>query len=159
MIEKEWLNYFFYIMVSINQIIPGVSTGQFISRDKREMAKHMRQHMTVAEKCFWNAVRKRRFPGLRFRRQQVIDGFIADFYCNELRMVIEIDGGIHEKQKDYDKLRDQIINQRGIKVLRFKNEDVINRIEWVLKTIVGHDPTQPSPKALGEGEKGGVCLN
>ena len=60
----------------------------------------------MAEKCFWNAVKTDRFMGLHFRRQQVIHGFIADFYCEELKLVVEIDGGIHEEQKDYDKLRD-----------------------------------------------------
>jgi very-short-patch-repair endonuclease len=137
---------------------PGISTGHLINREKLEMAKWMRQHMTYAERCFWNAVRKRRYPGLRFRRQQIIDGFIADFYCNKLNLVIEIDGGIHEAQKDYDELRDRIINDKGINIMRFKNEDVINKIDWVLKQIVGNVPTQPCPKALGEGERAGSCL-
>jgi len=91
--------------------------------------------MTLAEKCFWNAVKTDRFMGLHFRRQQIIHGFIADFYCEELNLVVEIDGGIHEEQKDYDKLRDQIINQYGIKVIRFANEEVVNKNDWVLSKI------------------------
>lgn len=55
-------------------------------------------------------------------------------------MVVEIDGGIHEQQKDYDKLRDYIINQRGIKVLRFKNEDVVNKFDWVKQQILDLTP-------------------
>lgn len=59
----------------------------------------------MAEKCFWNAVKTDRFMGLHFRRQQIIHGFIADFYCEELNVVVEVDGGIHEEQKDYDLTR------------------------------------------------------
>lgn len=91
--------------------------------------------MTLAEKCFWNAVKTDRFMGLHFRRQQIIHGFIADFYCEELNLVVEIDGGIHEEQKDYDKLRDQIINRYGIRIIRFTNEEVLNNGDWVLSRI------------------------
>ena len=80
-------------------------------------------------------VRHNNFMGFQFRRQQIIHGFIADFYCNDLNLVVEIDGGVHEQQKDYDKLRDYIINQYGIRIIRFKNEDVINRSDWVMERL------------------------
>ena len=95
----------------------------------------MRRNMTLAERCFWNAVRANKFMGYQFRRQQIIHGFIADFYCNDLNLVVEIDGGVHELQKDYDKLRDYIINQHGIKVIRFSNEDVINHGDQVMDRL------------------------
>ena len=88
--------------------------------------------MTYGERCFWNMVRNNQINGLRFRRQQVIHGFIADFYCNQINLVVEIDGGIHEQQKDYDELRTKIINQHYIKVIRFTNEEVIDKSDWVL---------------------------
>ncbi len=110
--------------------------------------------MTYGERCFWNAFRKNQLKGFRFRRQQVIHGFIADFYCNQLNLVVEIDGGIHEEQKDYDKLRDMIISQYGIKVLRFTNEQVIDHMDNVIEQILT-EPHPPSPHWRGtKGEVG-----
>ena len=108
---------------------------QKIKNEKLEMAKAMRRRMTLGERCFWNMVRNEKVLGLHFRRQQVLHGFIADFFCNDLNLVVEVDGGIHEQQKDYDELRTKIINQYGIKVLRFTNEEVINKSDWVLKKL------------------------
>jgi very-short-patch-repair endonuclease len=118
---------------------PKGSTGlirlQKVKNDKLVLAKYFRQHMTFGEKCFWNMVRKNQVNGFRFRRQQVIHGFVADFYCNQINLVVEIDGGIHEQQKDYDKLRTQIINQHGIQVIRFTNEEVVNKSDLVLAKL------------------------
>lgn len=108
---------------------------QKIKNEKLELAKSMRRRMTLAERGFWNMVRNEKVLGLHFRRQQVIHGFIADFFCNDLNLVVEIDGGIHEQQKDYDKLRTKIINQYGIKVIRFTNEEIINKSDWVLQKL------------------------
>jgi very-short-patch-repair endonuclease len=74
--------------------------------------------------------------GLQLRRQQVIHGFIADFYCNQINLVVEIDGGIHEQQQDYDQLRDYIMKQYGIRVVRFTNEEIVNKSEWVADKIL-----------------------
>jgi very-short-patch-repair endonuclease len=126
----------------------GVSTGRRIKNEKLELAKKMRREMTYAEKCFWNGVRSRKMHGLKFRRQQVIEGIIADFYCNELRLIVEIDGGIHETQKDYDKLRDWIISRNDITVLRFSNEEVVKQFDIVAKRIGELRP--PSPDLSGE---------
>lgn len=109
---------------------------QKIKNEKLELAKKMRRRMTLGERCFWNIVRHDKVANLHFRRQQIIHGFIADFYCNDINLVVEIDGGIHEEQKDYDKLRDSIINQHGIKVIRFTNEDVLNKGDWVKERIL-----------------------
>ena len=118
---------------------PKGSTGlirqQRIKNNKLLLAKDFRQHMTYGERCFWNMVRKNQINGLRFRRQQIIHGFIADFYCNQINLVVEIDGGIHEQQKDYDELRTKIINQHYIKVIRFTNEEVIDKSDWVLQKL------------------------
>ncbi|MDQ7797666.1 MAG: DUF559 domain-containing protein [Candidatus Edwardsbacteria bacterium] len=114
---------------------PGICTGHHVKTEKHELAKKMRRNMTYAEKCFWNSVRNNKFLGYQFRRQQIVHGFIADFYCNDLNLVVEIDGGVHEEQKDYDKLRDYIINQYGIKVIRFSNQEIIDKCDLVLKRI------------------------
>jgi very-short-patch-repair endonuclease len=113
----------------------GLIQFQKIKPDKLALAKYFRSHMTYAEKCFWNMARRNQIEGLQFRRQQIIHGFIADFYCNQINLVIEIDGGIHEQQKDYDKLRDHIITACGIKVIRFTNEEVLNKSDWVLQKL------------------------
>ncbi len=91
--------------------------------------------MTPAEQCFWNMVRRNQIEGLQFRRQQIIHGFIADFYCNQINLVVEIDGGIHEQQKDYDELREHIISACDINVIRFTNEEVMNNRDWVVKRL------------------------
>ena len=128
----------------------GVSTGRRIKNEKLGLAKKMRREMTYAERCFWNGVRNRKVNGLKFRRQHVIDGFIADFYCNELRLIVEVDGGVHETQKDYDRLRDYIISRNNITIIRFSNEVVVNNFTMVVKRI--RELTHPSPDLSGEGQ-------
>jgi very-short-patch-repair endonuclease len=83
--------------------------------------------MTEAEKVFWGMVRGRKMFGLKFRRQQVIDGFIVDFYCDSLGLCVEIDGSVHEseEQREYDRNRDEVLALRGLKVLRFSNDEVL----------------------------------
>ncbi len=65
----------------------------------------------------------------------MIHGFIADFYCNAKRVVVEIDGGIHESQKDYDLLREMLIKKHGVKIIRFSNEEVINNPDSVSEKL------------------------
>ena len=105
------------------------------SQQKRAMAKEMRQAMTAAEALLWQRVRRNQCGGLHFRRQQVIDGFIADFYCHSAAMIVEVDGAIHNNRQDYDRSRDEIIVARGIRVLRFTNDRVISDINGVLEEI------------------------
>ena len=108
-----------------------------------EMCRRFRREATPTERRFWKQFRNRQFVGYKFLRQHPISFswgketkfFIADFYCHEAKLVIEIDGGIHESQKDYDKLRDRIINYLGYKVIRFSNEEVVNNIDKVLNQL------------------------
>lgn len=99
--------------------------------------------MTHAEKVFWEHVRRRRFDKLRFRRQQIIDGFIVDFYCPKLKLIIEIDGEIHAHQKEYDAMREAVLKRRGLKIIRLKNEDVLSDPEAVLEKVLGFNPSRP----------------
>lgn len=103
---------------------------------KQARAQQMRREQTPAEILLWQQLRANRLGGLRFRRQQVLDGFIADFYCHQAGLVIEIDGGIHEKQTDYDALRDRIIAARGLQILRFSNEQVLSQLDVMLAQIL-----------------------
>ena len=112
---------------------------------KRECAKTMRHVMTPAEACLWAELRGNRCGGLHFRRQQIIDGFIADFYCHDVGLVSEVDGSIHQLQEDYDILRDRIISARGLHILRFPNERLFTELSSVLREIqrVAHNIRQP----------------
>jgi very-short-patch-repair endonuclease len=97
----------------------------------------LRHTMTAAEKVLWNELKNRKLMGLKFRRQHPIHCYIADFYCHEQKLVIEVDGGIHddEGQIEHDTTRTEELNHFGIKLLRFKNEEVLLNIEKVLEKI------------------------
>lgn len=100
-------------------------------------ARELRKSMTVAEEILWRHLRNGKLDGLKFRRQHPIDIFIADFYCPQKRLVIELDGGIHDNidQKEYDEGRTFELEEKGYKLIRFKNEEVVNDIENVLFRI------------------------
>lgn len=105
------------------------------SPQKRSLAKGMRRNMTDEEALLWKHLRRNQLRGLHFRRQQVIDGFIADFYCHAAGIVVEVDGLVHDSRREYDHNRDEILSSRGLKVLRFTNEAVTNDLETVLDEI------------------------
>ena len=90
-----------------------------------QRAKELRNRTTKAEELLWNCLRNKKL-GFKFRRQHPINRFIADFYCHEKRLVIEIDGGNHDRpeNKQYDENRTAELDRFGIKVIRFKNRDV-----------------------------------
>jgi very-short-patch-repair endonuclease len=88
--------------------------------------------MTDTERMLWTRLR-RNGVGPQFRRQQIIYGFVADFYCHSAALAIEIDSPSHDPE--YDRERDRIFAEHGIRVLRFTNDDVRNRIGWVLAQI------------------------
>ena len=102
-----------------------------------ERAKAMRENMTDAEEAVWKLLKSKNMLGLRFKPQHPIDIFIADFYCHQLKLVIEIDGGIHKskEQKEYDIGRTAELEQWGIKVIRFSNEEVENNIHQIKNEI------------------------
>ena len=92
---------------------------------KLELARHFRKNPTESEDAVWQMLRNRQIKNLKWRRQQVIAGFIADFYCAELNVVLEIDGSVHDNEevKEYDEFRTSVFASRGIRVFRLKNED------------------------------------
>ena len=114
----------------------GVTRGQSVVPEKLDRARSFRKTMTGAESILWNALRGNGLDGLHFRRQQIIDGFIADFYCSKRKLVVEIDGAIHERQVEQDSCRSKVFEERRLKVLRFSNDDVEKRLAWVLERIV-----------------------
>ena len=99
-------------------------------------ARELRRNLTEAEGRLWSRLRNRQLGGLKFRRQHPIGPFIADFYCAEYRLVIEIDGDIHETQTEQDLARTMQFEDHGFRVIRFRNSQVEDEIELVLTDIV-----------------------
>lgn len=101
----------------------------------RQRAKELRWQMTPAEIALWERLKTKQLYGLKFRRQHPLHHFILDFYCHAHQLVVEVDGGIHQQQRDYDESRTEWLTQRGFKVIRFTNEEVLNDIETILQQI------------------------
>ncbi|MFS8923526.1 DUF559 domain-containing protein, partial [Synechococcus sp. B60.1] len=141
------------------------------SRELIARARQLRREATTAERLLWEFLRDRRLLGRKFRRQHPIGQFIADFFCDDARLIIEIDGGVHREptQQERDRLREEILRKHGFAVLRFTNDQVLDQTEQVLREIANyvathsyehptpHPPT-PSPEAWGEGDQGGEGL-
>ncbi|MDQ1314284.1 MAG: hypothetical protein QG662_393 [Pseudomonadota bacterium] len=132
-----------------------------------EHARELRAHQTDAEQLIWGVLRAKRFLGYKFRRQHPVEPYILDFYCDELKLAIELDGGQHAEQQPYDAHRTRALEARGIRVLRFWNNDVLTQTEAVLEgiyqaTLTAQSPTPlaPSPDlvsltpTLSQGERG-----
>jgi very-short-patch-repair endonuclease len=116
--------------------IRNIVIGQDISFAKLQLAKEFRREMTPEEKILWQHLRANRLNGLHFRRQQIIDGFIADLYCHAAALIIEVDGKVHEQQVEYDVERDKVLKARELRLLRIKNEEVRQELDKVLMRIV-----------------------
>jgi very-short-patch-repair endonuclease len=115
--------------------VEGIIPGQNIDPALLEVAKELRKNMTPQEKMLWGYLRANQIVGFHFRRQQIIDGHIVDFYCHKAGLVIEVDGPIHLKQKDYDLERDEQLKSRGLTVIHIKNEEIEQNLEGVLEKI------------------------
>ncbi|MGY6528781.1 MAG: type ISP restriction/modification enzyme [Cyanobacterium sp.] len=126
-----------------------VGAKRKIPRELLEKARQLRAKQTPTEVILWECLRRNRLFNFKFRRQHNIGSFIVDFYCHSAKLVIEVDGKIHEKseQKDKDKNRDEWLKSQGLKVLRITNEMVINNLEETLNIIIQN--LFPSP--VGEG--------
>lgn len=98
-------------------------------------AMMLRETMTTCEKLLWEKLKGKQICGLRFRRQHPIFIFIADFYCHEVRLVVEIDGEIHNQQEEHDDGRSAKMEKFDIKVIRFQNYEIENNIEKVVQEI------------------------
>lgn len=106
--------------------------------------RELRKRPTKAEEIFWCKVRNRQFHGLKFYRQYPLffdllgkeTFYIADFYCHEKRLAVELDGGIHDRQKEQDKLRDEVIENLGIEVVRMSNIEVLENIDNVMERLI-----------------------
>lgn len=111
---------------------------------KKARARELRQRMTLEERILWGRLRDRRLRGHHFRRQQVIAGFIVDFYCDAARLAIELDGDIHAQQAEYDAARDEVLAAHEIRILRIANDDIHRNLTLVLARIVAACEQLPS---------------
>ena len=102
--------------------------------DEVEFARQLRRRQTDAERKFWGYLRGRRFVGLKFRRQVPCGIYVLDFYCHELRLAVELDGGQH-LESAHDVERGAWLAGQGIRVVRFWNHDVLTRTEAVLEAL------------------------
>jgi very-short-patch-repair endonuclease len=109
----------------IRRIIPPILQG----------AKEQRQHATSAEELLWSAVRGQQIRGLPFRRQHPVGRFILDFYCPRKKLCVELDGGIHDDQQERDAARTEALAHLKIRVIRFRNEEVIADLSSVIQRI------------------------
>jgi very-short-patch-repair endonuclease len=103
----------------------------------KALAKELRKRQTPAESELWQVLRGRQVCGCKFYRQFPIERYIADFYCPATKLVIEIDGPIHEYKSrvEYDKIRQEDLASRGMRVIRFTNDQVKNDLTAVLNEI------------------------
>ena len=112
-----------------------IVVGQKVDPSKVERSRQLRRRMTKEERVLWQNLRGRRLNGLRFSRQQVIDGFIVDFYCHAAGIVVEADGGIHDAQAAADAERDRVLKARGLRILRIPNAAINRNLSGVLNQI------------------------
>ncbi len=138
-------------------------TPQRPSPDLIQRARQLRQQQTPAEQLLWELLRNRQLLGRKFRRQHPIGQFITDFFCDDARLIIEVDGAVHQEptQQERDRAREEVLRQFDYYLLRFTNEQVLNETEQVLQRIAefvqmhSYESPHPQPlsQAAGEGRK------
>jgi very-short-patch-repair endonuclease len=118
-------------------------------------ARRLREDLTPAEAVLWQALKKRQLNNLKFRNQHPVGHFILDFYCPSHKLVIEVDGGIHDRQVEYDNDRSKQLESHGYHIIRFRNDEILNNLDFVLQCIreTCDRLEAPRPPILGEQEK------
>ncbi len=128
-------------------------------REPRQFARNLRKAPTSAEDVLWQALRGRRFQGLKFKRQVPLLNYTIDFVCVERKLIVEVDGKQHDWYAEYDARRTAEIESHGFAIIRVTNGDVMNDLDSVLmkivRAVVPSAPSFPHPWPLshtGEGE-------
>lgn len=113
--------------------------------DKLEIKRRLRVEMTPAERTLWSKLCRRQFLGLKFRKQHGIGPFVVDFFCPEKQLVIEVDGEVHddEEQKLYDHARAAYLCELGLKIIRYRNAEILQNPDGVLRSL--HHHLEPPP--------------
>ena len=138
--------------------------GEVIRPDipyQKEKARALRKRETPAEKKLWSALRNKKAGNFKFRRQHPIGYYIVDFYSHEKYLIVEIDGSIHEEEdnKEYDRIRQEQLENIGYVFLRFTNSDVMNSLDKVVGEINAFLTSPPTPLLEGEGSKNPEMLD
>jgi|SRR5215213_3636952 len=117
--------------------VPATRRSREARPPEAQRARELREQQTPAEEFLWERLRARRFLDLKFRRQFPVETFITDFFCYEAKLVVEVDGEVHEEphQKAHDKNRDMFLQSLGYKILRFSNQQVLESVDSVLQAI------------------------
>ena len=124
-------------------------------KELKILARSLRRNQTDTEKKLWGFLRSRQFKGFKFRRQQPVDRYVADFCCLEKKLVIELDGGQHGGRQDQDAERTRFLEGKGFKVIRVWDNEVFENLEVVLELIRQRLEGSPSPRPSplkGEGD-------
>jgi leucyl-tRNA synthetase len=166
-VQRNWIGKSVGASVKFKVLSPALSKGEgavsanYLTGDAAighlllDNAKEMRSNPTEAESVLWLQLKGKKL-GVKFRRQHPIDSFIADFVCLDKKLIIEVDGEIHDFQQEADALRTERLNELGYEVLRFKNEEVLADIDNVLtkiSTILAQRPSiKDEPKVLPSGK-------
>lgn len=112
-------------------------------------ARELRKNATECERLLWQHLRAHRLQGYKFKRQQPLGLYIADFVCFEARLIIEADGGQHAEQAEYDNRRDNWLQSQGFTVLRFWNNEIMGNMEGVVERVLAVcKANSPSPQPL-----------
>ena len=112
--------------------------GGVMKESRTKIAKKLRQRQTKPESLLWELLRSKQLCGLKFRRQHPIKPYFADFACVSEHLIVELDGGYHEQTEEGDIQRQNYLEAKGWKVVRFTNEDVLADVESVAKAIAAH---------------------
>jgi len=110
------------------------------NKNLKTLARQLRKNMTEAESFLWQRIRRKQLKGRQFYRQKNIGNYIVDFYCPSAKVIVELDGGQHytEEGMRRDQIRDNYLESRGFKILRFSDREVFKNIEGVLERIFEH---------------------
>jgi len=113
--------------------------------NQKLLRQTLRNNATSAEAILWRALKGKQVDGLKFRRQFGVGPYVMDFYCPEIRLGIELDGGVHKTSytNEYDEMRTKYLNENRIRILRFDNEVVYNNVEGIIEAIKGARSDHP----------------
>ena len=109
-------------------------------KDQKLLRQTLRNNATAPEAILWRILKGKQIESLKFRRQFGLGPYVLDFYCPEIRLCIELDGGVHKthEQAQYDEIRSKFINENNIKVLRFENDVVYRNMNAIVEAIKMH---------------------
>jgi very-short-patch-repair endonuclease len=131
--------------------------GYYGNRELVKKARELRSNMTRAEIILWSRLRSKKIYGYKFRRQQPVFDYIVDFYCDNLKLIIEVDGEVHSLSKnfDYDLKREEVLIRNGYNIFRISNFEIETNIDSAVAKIMSYIKLNLSPS---QGDPQGVII-